>query len=54
MDPRGDCTDECVACVQVPLKSWVVVCTKRDSSKAFEFKEMMKRVCPSLGIDVSG
>ena len=39
--------------LQVPLNSWVVLATKRDASKAFEYVEMMKKVCPSLGIKVS-
>ncbi len=46
-------THSCVAMVQVPLNSWVVLATKRDGSKAYEFVEMMKKVCPSLGIKVS-
>ena len=39
--------------LQVPLNSWVVMVTKRDYSKAYDFVEMMKKVCPSLGINVS-
>lgn len=38
--------------MQVPLKNWVIVSTKRDSSKTHDFSEMMKRVCPSMGIEV--
>ena len=37
----------------VPLRQWVVVYTKRDSSKAHDFVSMMQKVCPQMGIDVT-
>ena len=37
----------------VPLRSWIVICTKKDNSRAFEFINMVKRVSPPLGMEVA-
>ena len=36
----------------VPLRKWLLVFTKRDSSKAMDFLNMMKKVAPPMGIEV--
>ena len=36
----------------VPLRKWLLVFTKRDSSKAMDFFNMMKKVAPPMGIEV--
>ncbi|XP_019856843.1 PREDICTED: piwi-like protein 1 isoform X2 [Amphimedon queenslandica] len=36
----------------VPLTHWLLLVTKRDSGKAVDFIEMMKKVCPPMGIEV--
>ena len=37
----------------VPLRKWLLVFTKRDTSKAMDFLNMMKKVAPPMGIEVS-
>lgn len=36
----------------VDLRSWVLVFTSRDKNQAFEFNNMMKKVTPTMGIQV--
>ena len=36
----------------VPLVNWLLLVTRRDSSKASDLIEMMKKVCPPMGIEV--
>ena len=37
----------------VPLKNWVVVFSKKDRPRAYEFVNMVKKVCPPLGMVIS-
>ena len=37
----------------VPLKNWAVVFTKKDRPRAYEFVNMVKKVCPPLGMAIS-
>ena len=37
----------------VPLKNWVVVFTKKDRPRAYEFVNMVKKVSPPLGMVIS-
>ena len=37
----------------VPLKNWVVVFAKKDRPRAYEFVNMVKKVCLPLGMVVS-
>nr|NP_001107667.1 seali [Strongylocentrotus purpuratus]ABY58155.1 seali [Strongylocentrotus purpuratus] len=46
-----ECTRQHVI-TAVPLRNWVVVFTRRDAPKAAEFIQMMKQVCPQMGIEI--
>ena len=37
----------------VPLRNWAVVFTKKDRPRAYEFVNMVKKVCPPLGMAIS-
>ena len=37
----------------VPLKNWVIVFSRKDHSRAFEFINTVKKVCAPLGMDIS-
>ena len=39
--------------LQVALQNWLIVVTKRDSNRALDFMNMMKKVCPPMGIEVT-
>jgi len=36
------------------LKSWIIICTKRDSDKAQRFIDLYKQLAPPMGIRVEG
>ncbi|XP_046554739.1 LOW QUALITY PROTEIN: piwi-like protein Ago3 [Haliotis rubra] len=38
--------------VAVDLRNWIVLYTKKDTPRATEYIQMMKRVCPQMGIQI--
>ena len=42
------------ASVQVSLLDWAVLFVKKDQGKATDFVNMLSKVCPPIGMEVSG